>query len=98
MPSDLRSVDPLELRVPSSRPIADPAKLQRQIAKFGKSIAGMPPLLAYEYQDGSLLIVDGITRATRASKLAPTVLVPVEVIGVLRSKTPASPRLREVLQ
>jgi hypothetical protein len=44
MPIDFRDVDPLELRAPSSRPYgADPAKLHRQIARFGKSTVGMPP-------------------------------------------------------
>jgi hypothetical protein len=44
MPADFRDVDPAELRVPTSRPYgADPAKLQRQIAQFGKAAIGMPP-------------------------------------------------------
>jgi len=44
MPSELRDVDPRELRAPPSRPQgADPAKPARQIALFGRSTVGMPP-------------------------------------------------------
>src|SRR5258708_2748289 len=57
MPSDFRDVDPCELRVPPSRPNgADPVKLQRQIARFGASSVGMPPLIVYEGTDGFLVI------------------------------------------
>jgi hypothetical protein len=48
MPSEFKDVDPRELRVPPSRPVADPIKLARQIARFGASAAGMPPLVVYE--------------------------------------------------
>jgi hypothetical protein len=41
MPQDFRDVDPSELRLPSRR-AADPFKLQRQVARFGASSAGMP--------------------------------------------------------
>jgi hypothetical protein len=38
-------VDPRELHLPAPRSGgADPAKLHRQIAQFGKSIVGMPPI------------------------------------------------------
>ena len=85
MPLDLRSVDPRELRLPSSRPGgADPVKLQRQIARFGSSTEGMPPLEVYEGADGVLLVYNGVTRATRIAMLAPGTLVPVDVIGRLR--------------
>jgi len=48
MAADVRDVDPAELRVPSSRSSgADPVKLQMQIARHGRSISGMPRLLAY---------------------------------------------------
>ena len=50
---------------------ADQYKLQRQIARHGTSILGMPPLLAYEGSDGILELVDGVTRATRVAKLLP---------------------------
>jgi hypothetical protein len=53
---DFRDVDPRELRVPSSRRVAHPVKLQRQIARFGASTAGMPPIETYEGSDGVLVI------------------------------------------
>ncbi len=67
MARDFRQVDPAELRLPNSRSGgADPYKLQRQVAKFGDSVAGMPPLLAYEGADGVLELFDGVTRSCKA--------------------------------
>lgn len=80
MPQVFLDVDPRELRVPSSQG-ADPFKLQRQIAQFGASTAGMPPIWVYEGADGVLVISNGVTRATRIAKLAPGTLVRVEVLG-----------------
>jgi hypothetical protein len=97
MPSEYRDVDPRELRAPPSRPRADPIKLARQIARFGASSAGMPPLIAYEAADGVLVIYNGVTRATRIAKLAPGTLVRVEVIGRLRRKFGQEPRIGELL-
>src|SRR5690242_18389729 len=72
MAADIRDVDPAELRLPSSRSSgADPGKLKRQIAKHGRSTAGMPLLVAYEGSDGALELYDGVTRATRVAKLLP---------------------------
>ena len=74
-------VDPRVLHLPTSRPSgADPVKLQRQIARFGRTIQGMPPLEAYRGTDGELMIYDGVTRATRVAKLLPGQKVRVEVI------------------
>ena len=57
MPSYFLDVDPRELRVPPSRPTgADPVKLHRQIARFGASSAGTPPLIVYEGTHGVLVI------------------------------------------
>ncbi len=84
MPLDFRDVDPRELRPPHSRPEADPAKLHRQIARYGTSTVGMPTLVVYEASDGVLVIYNGVTRATRVAKLSPGTLVRVEVIGRLR--------------
>ncbi len=82
--ADFRDVDPRELRVPPSRRLgADPAKLQRQIALFGRSAVGMPPPWVYEGSDGVLVLYNGVTRATRIAKLAPGTLIRVEVIGKL---------------
>jgi hypothetical protein len=97
MPAPIRHVDPRELRVPPSRRTgADVYKLQRQMARYGASVAGMPPIWVYECSDGSLLIVNGVTRAARIAKLAPGVLVPVEVIGRLRRR-PIDPKLGDLL-
>ncbi len=82
---DFRDVDPAELRLPASRSSgADPYKLQQQIVRFGAATVGMPPVWVYEGSDGALEIVDGVTRATRAAKLAPGCLIRIEVLGRLR--------------
>jgi hypothetical protein len=64
-------VDPGELHLPPSRAQgADPAKLARQIAQHGNSLAGMPPLQVVRGKDGRLRINDGVTRATRGQVAA----------------------------
>ncbi len=96
--ADLRKVDPSELRVsPARRQGADPAKLSRQISLFGRSVAGMPPLLVYEAADGVLVLYDGVTRATRVAKLSPATLVCVEVVGRLPKSFASSPSIGELL-
>jgi hypothetical protein len=98
MAADLRDVDPAELRLPSSRSSgADPVKLQQQIAKHGTSIAGMPPLLAYEGSDGILELYDGVTRATRVAKLLPGTAVKVEVIRKLKRPKASNRRVGDAL-
>src|SRR4051812_25311465 len=98
MPSHFRDVDPCELRVPPPRSGgADPVKLQRQIARFGASSTGMPPLIVYEGVDGVLVVYNGVTRATRISKFAPGTLVRVEVIGRLRRAYGPDPRIGDLL-
>lgn len=97
MPAEFRDVDPRELRPPSSRPRADSIKLARQIARFGPSTAGMPPIIAYEGSDGVLVIYNGVTRATRIAKLAPGTLVRVEVIGRLRRAFGPEPKIGDLL-
>src|SRR4051812_275461 len=80
--SDFRYVDPRELRLPSSHGTGvDRLKLQRQMARFGNSVTGMPTLLVREGSDGALLIVDGITRATRVAKMLPGTFVRVEIMS-----------------
>ncbi len=77
---DLRSVDPATLRVPPSRRQgADPARLWRQVARFGHETEGMPPILVIEGKDGELAIMNGVTRATRIAKFSPGTAVTVEV-------------------
>jgi hypothetical protein len=98
MAADLRDVDPAELRLPLSRSSgADPGKLQRQIAKHGKSTDGMPPLVAYEGSDGVLELYDGVTRATRVAKLLPGTTVQVEVIGRLKRPKAQNRRVGDAL-
>jgi hypothetical protein len=95
---DFRDVDPAELRVPPSRlQGADPAKLQRQIAQFGRSPAGMPPPWVYEASDGVLVVYNGVTRATRIAKLSPGTLIQVEVVGKLRRAAAGDPKIGDVL-
>ena len=94
---DFRDVDPGKLRLlPSRRQGADPAKLQRQIAWFGRSTVGMPPLQVFEGLDG-VFVYNGVTRATRIAKLVPGALVPVEVIGRLRRAFATEPTIGDVL-
>jgi hypothetical protein len=98
MAADFRDVDPAELRLPSSRSSgADAYKLQRQIARHGTSITGMPPLFAYEGADGVLELVDGVTRATRVAKLLPGITVRVEVLGKLRQPMGQNRRIGDAL-
>jgi len=98
MPSYFRDLDPRELRVPASRRTgADPVKYQRQVARFGSSSAGMPPIVVYEGLDGFFVIYNGVTRATRIAKLAPGTLVRVEVIGRLRHNYGPDPKIGDLL-
>ncbi len=74
-------VDPRTLHLPPGMwQGADPGKFARQLSKFGTSTAGMPPLFVHTDPDGRLMIMDGVTRATRVAKLLPGVPVRVEVI------------------
>ena len=70
MPQDHRDVNPRELRLPSGRSGPDPYKLQRQIARFGASSAGMPAPWVYEGSDGVLVMYNRVTRASRIARLA----------------------------
>lgn len=72
-------------------------KLQRQIAEFGASTVGMPPLWVYEAADDALVIYKGVTRATRVAKLTPGSLVPVEVIGRLHRPHASDPKIGDLL-
>src|SRR5436305_13319440 len=98
MPADFRDVDPRTLRVSSSRPQgADPGKLQRQLARYGRSAAGMPPIWVYEGTDGELIIYNGVTRATRIARFAPGTTVRVEVIGKVRQAGGTLPTVGDLL-
>ena len=98
MPRVFLDVDPRTLRLPSSRLSgADPYKLQRQIARHGKSIQGMPPLEVYRGADGQLMVYDGVIRATRVAKLLPGQTVRVEVIDDLATPVGQYPTIGDLL-
>jgi hypothetical protein len=98
MAAEVLLVDPRLLHLPTTRPQgADPAKLQRQIAKYGRRTDGMPKPTAYRGSDGLLMLSDGVTRATRVAKLLPGTLMAVEVIGVFRQPVGHLPRVGDKL-
>lgn len=83
-PREFLSVDPASLHLPGSRREgADPEKLQRQLARYGRGIVGMPPIEVQRGNDGELVIFDGVTRATRVAKFLPGIPLLVEVTGNL---------------
>lgn len=91
-------VDSAALRLSNERiDGADPAKLQRQIAKHGRSWAGMPPVLVYRGSDGELMLSDGVTRATRAAKLCPGSVIPTELLGSMAHPVGHLPTVKEKL-
>ena len=98
MPRQFVDILPGRLLLPPSRLNgADPVKLARQVANFGATFVGMPPIECNELVDspGEYVIGDGVTRATRAARFAPTQLVRIEVIGKIRL-SPTVPRRRVV--
>jgi len=97
MPIEIRYVDPRELRVPGSRPVADAAKFARQVARYGAATEGMPAIFCYEGTDGVLMIFNGVTRATRIAQLSPGTLVPVEVGGRLKKTFGPEPKIGDLL-
>lgn len=95
-PCEVLQVDPASLHLPGScRDGADPVKLQRQIAKYGTSTTGMPPLEVKRGSDGELVIYDGVTRATRVAKYVAGTQVTVEVTGQLRGPVGDLPTVGE---
>jgi hypothetical protein len=92
-------VDPADLYLPPSRlQGADPGKLARQIARYGNSLRGKPPLQVTRGRGGYLRINDGVTRATRAAKLQPGQWIDAEVIHELPSlDVTRTPRVKESL-
>lgn len=68
-------------------------KLKRQIAQFGSSSTGMPPIVVYVGTDGELVIFDGITRATRIAQLSPGSLVTVEIAGKVKRAVGRLPKI-----
>jgi len=73
-------VDPAKLRLPPSRLSgADPIKLTRHLSRFGVSIAGMPHLEVLRGAGGELMILSGVTRATRMARFLPGKLIRIEI-------------------
>ena len=94
------SVDPAGWHLPPGLRSsgADPVKLARQMAKYGNSLDGMPPLELIRGRDGHLRINDGVTRATRAAKLRPRELIPAEVIATVANlDVTRTPRVGDLL-
>jgi hypothetical protein len=91
-------VDPATLHLPGARRDgADPGKLKRQTARYGKSVHGMPPLEVKRGSDGELVIYDGVTRATRVAKQSPGTKVTVEITGQLKGPVGGLPTVGERL-
>ncbi len=91
-------VDPATLHLPGGRRDGvDPIKLHRQLARYGMSINGMPPLEVSRGNDGELVINDGVTRATRVAKYLPGTSVTVEVTDKLPVAVGGLPTVRERL-
>lgn len=72
-------------------------KLQRQIARHGKSLDGMPPVLVYQGSDGEWMLSDGVTRATRAAKFVPGTLIRAESLGPVPHPVGHLPTVQEKL-
>jgi len=90
--------DPAKLHVPNERiDRADPIKLQRQISRHGRTLAGMPPVLVYRGSDGEMVLSDGVTRATRIAKLSPETQIPAELLGTLPFPVGHLPTIQEKL-
>jgi hypothetical protein len=95
---DAFEVDPAILRISPSRPQgADPTRLQLRISQFGRSRDGMPPLELGLAIDGELVIMDGMTRATRIAKLVPGTTVPAKITEKLNYKGRRLPTIGECL-
>ena len=78
--AEFLDVDPRTLRLPTSRRQgANPAKFARQLSRFGKSTTGMPPPEVVRGAGGELMVMDGVTRATRVARFLPGQTVRVEV-------------------
>jgi hypothetical protein len=98
IPRVFLDIDPRTLRLPTTRISgADPFKLQRQIAKYGASIRGMPPPEVYRGTDGELIVYNGVTRATRVAKLLPGQTIRVELIDDLPSPGGHLPTIGDML-
>jgi hypothetical protein len=57
----------------------------------------MPPPVVYEGLDGFFVVYNGVTRATRITKLSPGTLIQIEVIGKLAWKYAKEPSIGDLL-
>lgn len=88
-------VDPGELYLPTGirSEGANPIKLARQVATYGDSLEGMPPVEVTRGLGGCLRLNDGVTRA---AKLRPGEFIPAEVIAHLPNlDVTRSPQVRD---
>jgi hypothetical protein len=84
--AEFLDVDPRTLHLPPSRwNGADPIKLTRQLSKHGLSTAGMPTPFVHRDGNGRLVLMDGVTRATRVARYLPGMLIRVEVTADMPS-------------
>ena len=70
---------------------------QRQLAKHGTSMEGMPPPEVKRGSDGEFVIYDGVTRATRVAKYLPGTPITVLVTGQLTGPVGGLPRVGDKL-
>lgn len=91
-------VDPRNLRLSSARfEGADPLKLHRQLAEYGREIEGMPPIEVDRTSEGEYLIRDGVTQATRAAMVCPGARIAAIVRGQVPRHSQWYRRLEETL-
>lgn len=80
MSDTIRYVLPGGLRVPPERADgADPMKLQDQYNEYGSDLSQIPPLEVVAAAGGALVIMNGVTRATRSYMVDPARVVPIIV-------------------
>ncbi len=81
MAREFLQVDPRTLHLPPERDDgADSFKLALQYARHGDRLDGMPPPEVARDGKGHLMIMNGVTRATRAAEVAPGQPITVEVV------------------
>ena len=68
-----------------------------RIHRFADSFDGMPAVEVWEYDDGGLVIADGVMRATRAALLRLGETIAAVVILCRPGPSPNRPRIGETL-
>ena len=88
-------VDPCGLRMPHSKPHVDVTRLVQHLAKHGSSVEGMPPVWLSEDPQGLYVLVNGVTRATRACLFTVRgTLIPAVVIDRVRRSLTLEPTVK----